>query len=494
MTEPDSLLAKVFKAKYFPTCHFLQAKQGRRSSYSWQSIMKASWILKRECIWLIGNGQNTNIWTDRWLHPHGEKATWTPRPENTNVDKVRDLINPVSKDWDMHIFSKTFFPIEAEAIYQIPLPNPINEDQISWQGTKDGTYTVKSGYNAQIDWESIKYGQGQTSNNDKEAQLWKNLWKTNVPPKQTHLIWRIIHNVIPIKPNLISKGIMCDSLCPRCNNATESLDHAFLHCDWVRQLWFSSPLTISTTNIQTHSFGDWLKYMILHTNKESIQMIFSITYSIWFTRNKKVFQNINIPVSEALNQALQHLREYHHHDTGTRPTSSSPTALGNQNDISWSLPPRNFLKLNVDSHLHGSGQWGFGMILRSDDGRCVGSMTKVLKGWEDATLAEAVGISEAVNWIGNQKLNHVIIETDAEIIVKSIQKIFPRTMWGNIARSSARDLDDLSHVSIQWVNRKGNKVAHALARHAMVEPNKLWPNNFPNCILPHILSDMRDVT
>jgi hypothetical protein len=42
MTEPDSLLAKVFKAKYFPTSNFLQAKPGHRSSYSWQSIMKAS--------------------------------------------------------------------------------------------------------------------------------------------------------------------------------------------------------------------------------------------------------------------------------------------------------------------------------------------------------------------------------------------------------------------------------------------------------------------
>jgi ribonuclease HI len=114
-------------------------------------------------------------------------------------------------------------------------------------------------------------------------------------------------------------------------------------------------------------------------------------------------------------------------------------------------------------------------------------VTKVLKGWEDATLAEAVGISEAMKWIVSQQLNDVIVETDAEIIVKAIQKkIFPRTMWGNVARSCARVLEDLSQVTIQWVNRKGNKVAHALARHAMVKPNKFWPNNFPNCILPHI--------
>jgi hypothetical protein len=47
MTEPNSLLARILKAKYYPKCHFLKAKQGYRSSYSWQRIIKASEILKK---------------------------------------------------------------------------------------------------------------------------------------------------------------------------------------------------------------------------------------------------------------------------------------------------------------------------------------------------------------------------------------------------------------------------------------------------------------
>jgi hypothetical protein len=65
MTDPESLLAKVVKAKYFPKGHFLHAKRGPKASYSWQSILKASWILKRGCLWLIGNGKDINIWEDR---------------------------------------------------------------------------------------------------------------------------------------------------------------------------------------------------------------------------------------------------------------------------------------------------------------------------------------------------------------------------------------------------------------------------------------------
>jgi hypothetical protein len=166
------------------------------------------------------------------------------------LEKVKDLINPASNDWDRNIVTQTFIPIEAEKILQIPLLNPTEDNLIRWHGTNDGNYTVKSGYNAQIEWENNNSSTGQSSNNTKGSQAWKNMWNSKVPPKQTHLMWRILHRAIPIKPNLINKGITCDSLCPRCEAATETIEHTFLHCEWVKQIWFASPLTINTDFIQ----------------------------------------------------------------------------------------------------------------------------------------------------------------------------------------------------------------------------------------------------
>jgi hypothetical protein len=355
-------------------------------------------------LWNIGNGHNINIWEDRWLHPQGLNPTWTPKPAATNLQLLKDIINTTTHDWDRQLVTQTFIPVEAEKILQIPILTPMEEDQICWQGTTDGNYMVKSGYNAQIDWNYYNSNHGQTSNNNKEAHMWKKLWNTKVPPKQIHLIWRILNNAIPTKPNLITKGILCDSLCPRCNKATESIDHVFLHCDWVSQLWFCSPLTITTTNIQSQSFCEWLKYMLIHTDKESFQQITSITYSIWFTRNQKVFKNINIPVIEALNQALNTLREYHHHTIATPPNSPHRTASRNRNDMCWSPPPRSFLKLNVDAHLRDDGRWGCGMVLRGEDGHFVGAATKVLKGSDDVKLAETSCICEALQWIETMRI------------------------------------------------------------------------------------------
>jgi hypothetical protein len=311
MIDPESLLARVLKAKYFPKCNFLQANKGQKASYSWQSIIKARWILKKGCCWLIGNGKDINIWEDNWLHPQGSSATWTPKPPNTNLTKVSDLINPSNNDWDRQLISQIFFPIEAEKITQIPLLNTMDNDRISWQGTNDGNYTVKSGYNAQIEWETNNPTTGQASTNTKEHQAWKNMWKANVPPKQTHLMWQILQGAIPTKPNLIKKGITCDSLCPRCEEATETIEHTFLHYEWVKQIWFASPLTINTTSIQNQTFAEWIFYMLTNNHKDSIQQILSITYSIWWSRNKKVFQNLNIPVLDALSHAMKSLQEYH---------------------------------------------------------------------------------------------------------------------------------------------------------------------------------------
>jgi ribonuclease HI len=207
-----------------------------------------------------------------------------------------------------------------------------------------------------------------------------------------------------------------------------------------------------------------------------------------------VFQNKNTPVIDALDQALKSIHEFLHHSTVANTNLLSQTAFAVRNNNCWYPPPRNFLKINVDAHLHDDGRWGYGMILRSAHGRAVGAMTKVLKGSGDATLAEAVGIYEALQWVKTQDNQRVIIESDAEIVTKIVaKKKFPRTNWGSVARRISRDFDNHMQVSVGWVKRNGNKVAHGLARFAITEPDRYWANNFPSCILAHILSDMEGV-
>ncbi|MCI43624.1 hypothetical protein A2U01_0064862, partial [Trifolium medium] len=95
------------------------------------------------------------------------------------------------------------------------------------------------------------------------------------------------------------------------------------------------------------------------------------------------------------------------------------------------------------------GHWGLGLILRREDGRCVGVATKVHLGSNDVGLAEAVGLHEVLAWIKAMKLRKVIVEMDAECIVTAVHKqIFPRNHWGHVVRRCARDFDQDDQISL----------------------------------------------
>jgi hypothetical protein len=58
------MLSRILKAKYYPKSDFLHAKPGQNISYTWRSIQKAGWILKKGGLWTVGNGKSINIWED----------------------------------------------------------------------------------------------------------------------------------------------------------------------------------------------------------------------------------------------------------------------------------------------------------------------------------------------------------------------------------------------------------------------------------------------
>jgi hypothetical protein len=63
-TDPNSLLNKCLKARYYPDSDILHAQQSRGSSYAWQSLFQAIDLIKKGSCWQIGNGNSINIWED----------------------------------------------------------------------------------------------------------------------------------------------------------------------------------------------------------------------------------------------------------------------------------------------------------------------------------------------------------------------------------------------------------------------------------------------
>lgn len=70
-TNPESLLGRVFKAKYFPYTSFLEARLGSRPSATWRSILQARPVFAQGIRIRVGNGFSTSIWEDAWIPEAG---------------------------------------------------------------------------------------------------------------------------------------------------------------------------------------------------------------------------------------------------------------------------------------------------------------------------------------------------------------------------------------------------------------------------------------
>ena len=46
LKEPDSLVSRIFKARYFPETNFLNASKGNNPSFIWASIMSAQDLVR----------------------------------------------------------------------------------------------------------------------------------------------------------------------------------------------------------------------------------------------------------------------------------------------------------------------------------------------------------------------------------------------------------------------------------------------------------------
>lgn len=60
LEKPDSLVAQVFKARYFKNCDIMEAQIGNNSSFTWKSLCWGKELLREGLGWIIVNGKDIN--------------------------------------------------------------------------------------------------------------------------------------------------------------------------------------------------------------------------------------------------------------------------------------------------------------------------------------------------------------------------------------------------------------------------------------------------
>ncbi|XP_075670123.1 uncharacterized protein LOC142639871 [Castanea sativa] len=127
-------------------CDFLEANDCPNSSYVWKSLLAAQPILKKGRCWRVGNGASIQVLKDYWPpNQPTKKVLFQPEDEIWEW-RVSDLIDWQNHQWDKEIIEALFHLFDVKAILKVPLSRRVVQDALVWTLTKNGRYTVKSGY------------------------------------------------------------------------------------------------------------------------------------------------------------------------------------------------------------------------------------------------------------------------------------------------------------------------------------------------------------
>lgn len=116
---PNSLLARVLKAKYYPNASFLTALLGNTFTYLEEHLVgKRS---DRMRAMLEGRqGDQISVWTDIWISGN-EEDRLQYQHKNDDFVLVSDLIDEANRTWKADLINNTFRADLARKIKQIPL-------------------------------------------------------------------------------------------------------------------------------------------------------------------------------------------------------------------------------------------------------------------------------------------------------------------------------------------------------------------------------------
>ncbi|KAL5562410.1 hypothetical protein UlMin_032157 [Ulmus minor] len=299
---PDSLVGKVLKACYFPNGDFLNARKGKHSSLVWRSLVWGRDIIEKGSRWRVGSRKNIDIFKDRWLpEPSNFKVT-TP-PMLPRVFKVA-MLRLNNDDWNKALIEYLFNANDVKAILSLPIGSFEHDDVLFWHFTKDGEYTVKSGYKVALD----SRGCIEPSQPGPMQHWWKILWGLKLPPKVKSFCWKLCKGWLPTSLALSWRGMKIDKTCFRCKSHIESIFHALWKCSLVKDIWTLCGFSHFIDQHWEYDIIGFLWRMHSLLSPKEFQLFIIVSWQVWAARNNHFHKNSSIhwpfPVSVEAAESL----------------------------------------------------------------------------------------------------------------------------------------------------------------------------------------------
>ena len=172
IAQPNRLVSRVMRAKYMKREQDWMRQASTSASYLRKSLLSARFLLINGIRKQAGDGSTIMVWQDRWIPDSRDGRVEQDRAANGDVQYVKDLIK--QGQWDKELLNKIFSREMAQKIAKIPLSIYQRKDRLIWNHSRNGEYTVRSGYALAKEMEaqatkSVQSKEQTSSHNRKES-------------------------------------------------------------------------------------------------------------------------------------------------------------------------------------------------------------------------------------------------------------------------------------------------------------------------------------
>ena len=120
LQQPETLCARVLKARYFVDGSILNATCPSGGSFTFRSILHGRDLLLEGLIWRVGDGTSIKVHHDNWI-PRSGSLRPLGQTYIQGINRVCDLLAANGSVWDVAKVHAMFSPDDAEEILRIPI-------------------------------------------------------------------------------------------------------------------------------------------------------------------------------------------------------------------------------------------------------------------------------------------------------------------------------------------------------------------------------------
>ena len=454
---------QVFRSRFL--------REGALRSYVdstiWFGFKDSYQALQDHSRWLVSRNSGVRFWLDNWLgYCIADRVEIPGHLRHRFEFTIADYCSPTG--WRLHPDFCLAFPDIARDIRAYHLA-PAGSDTRVWTQSRDGDISSAAIYH--------------TLRTRHPAVDWgKWIWGTFIPPRRSLTIWRAIHDKLPTLDRLREGGFIGPSVCAFCQRATESLDHIFVGCPLVYEVWKHVFTIFDISFPNYYSFVDALLFAMRCKFSPQVSAVWRITvvsmvWLLWSHRNRCIFYAESFHprkclavlyslVSEANGMSLGSMGNTIHDLMILRAfrISGCPRPPLEVIPVRWVRPSRGWYKCNTDGSSSGCpGDCSAAGVFRDHHGRVVGCYVQHFGSgfaYEAELMAAILGIEFAsrLGW------RCIWLETDSTYVEGLLLRHSSQVPWTYRNRWLAA-LDTLRTMTfrVSHIYREGNSVADALA-------------------------------